>query len=349
MNVTMPTPTPTSTRRRTGLALIAALALAGGCNDAPSSPDPAAAKAKAEAEASPTAAEPGAADSAAAAPDAASAQQLDLLLTWLPPDPLSVAYDRLGQRLDPAILAVVFAIPPKAADLLDERATLDEGLDVVFDGDAEPENWLAPTSLAFSVALSKTPYFVRQLTKPAAELAPFFEAGGFAKNTVEDIEVWLPGGSFPWRIAVLGEVVAFIPVDVPGAGLEPLTTARDSDTSPVEQELARALTEDPMIDLVLFSAGPLVHFDVSQTIAQVQFALRRVPGAGTKVGYEGQVRLSPSGDVDECANALRARTHPEENQQVQKLIADVEFMPDEGGVVGRLAIDPEQVKHFEDR
>ncbi|KIG11915.1 hypothetical protein DB30_02298 [Enhygromyxa salina] len=295
---------------------------------------------------------PAAADSAASpteAPEAAASNELDLLLAWLPPDPLGVAYDRLGERLDPAILAVVYAIPPKAADLLDERATLDEGLDVVFDGDAEPTNWLEPSSLAFSVALSKSPYFVRRLRKDAAELPALFEQGGFAKNTVDEIDVWLPGGSFPWRIAVLGEVVAFIPVDVPGAGLEPLTTARDQDTSPVEQELARALSEDPMIDLVLFAAGPLVHFDVSQTIAQVQFALRRVPGPGTKFGYEGQVRLDPSGDVDECANALRARAHPEENQQVQQLISEIAFTPEQGGVVGRLAIAPEQVKHFADR
>jgi hypothetical protein len=339
MNATTPTTMPTAA----SLILTAALGLTltlSGCKDPPSEPD----DAKSSDEPSTIPADPDAVD--AAALDTSESTELDRLLAWLPPEPLAVAYDRLGQRLDPAILAVVFAIPPKAADLLNERATLDEGLDVVFDGDAEPEHWLLPSSLAFSVALSKTPYFVRQLSKPAAELAPLLEQGGFAKNTVDDIDVWLPGGSFPWRIAVLGEVVAFIPIDVPGAGLEPLTAARDQDSAPVEQELARALTEDPMIELVLFSAGPLVHFDVSQTIAQVQFALRRVPGQGAKIGYEGQVRLAPSGDVDECANALRARKHPEENLQVQALIAAIEFAPDEGGVVGRLAIEPDQVKHF---
>ncbi|PRP96728.1 hypothetical protein [Enhygromyxa salina] len=333
--------------RSVGLLVTAALALgsAAGCKDPPPTPDPA--KSSEAAETPPATQDPAA--SPAEAPPTAASSELDLLLAWLPPDPLAVAYDRVGERLDPAVLAVVFAIPPKAADLLDERATLDEGLDVVFDGDAEPENWLEPSSLAFSVALSKSPYFVRRLRTDAGELGPLFEQGGFAKNTVDDIDVWLPGGSFPWRIAVLGEVAAFIPVDVPGAGLEPLTTARDQASSPVEQELARALTEDPMIDLVLFAAGPLVHFDVSQTIAQVQFALRRVPGPGTKVGYEGQVRLDPSGDVDECANALRARAHPEENQQVQQLIGEIAFAPEEGGVVGRLAIAPDQVKHFADR
>ncbi|PRP89988.1 hypothetical protein ENSA5_69310 [Enhygromyxa salina] len=328
--------------------LLLSLALAG-CKDEETKTKPeaeAGADAKADAKTEAGASDPNAGEDPAQAPAAASGE-LDQLLAWLPPDPIAVAFDRVGQRLDPAIVAVVYGIPPMAADLLVERATLDEALDVVFDGDAEPENWLASDSLAFGVALSKTPYFVRPLTKPAAELAPLFEQGGFSKNTVDEIEVWLPSGSFPWRIALVGDgVAAFIPVDVPGAGLEPLTSARDQDGTAVETELSRTLTDDPMIELVLFSAGPLIHYDVKQTIAQVQFALRRVQGPGAQVGYEGQIRLEPSGDVDECTNELRERAHPEENQQVQKLVSSVEFVVEGGGVVGRLAITPEQVKHF---
>lgn len=287
--------------------------------------------------------------SAEAEQPSGAARELDQLLAWLSPEPLAVAYDRMAERLDPRIVEVVFAIPPKAADLLDERGTLDEGLDIVFDGEAEASNWLGPTSLAFTVALSKTPYFLRPLTKPAAEVGPLLELGGFAKTTFEDVEVWLPDGSFPWRIALLdGEVAAFIPVDLPGAGLEPLNKAKKREASAVETELARALTEDGMIELVLFSAGPLVHFDMRQTIAQVRFTLFKI-STGSKASYEGQIQLTPSGDPDEAADSLRARSLPEENQQIQALVSSVEFQVVAGAVVGRLAITPDQIKHFLDR
>jgi hypothetical protein len=262
----------------------------------------------------------------------------------------------------------VFGIPPKAGHVLDERETLADALALVFEDDSAAGNWLAPPSFGFTVALSRSPYFLRLLSKPAAEVAPLIASAGFTKNTIDGVEVWLPSGSFPWRIALLdGDVAAFIPIDVPGAGLEPLvrepkaegSTGESPDATPpsgpsgrsgtsgtavVEAELRRALTDDPLIELVLVASGPLVHFDVGQSIAQVQFALRRVgPDAP---GYEGQIMLMPIGDPDECANDLRARKHPEENQQVQALIAAVEFAVVEGGVIGRLVIAPDQLKHF---
>jgi hypothetical protein len=293
-----------------------------------------------------------------ATPEAPRASELDRLLAWMPGEPHAVAYDRLGERLDPAVLEVVFAIPPKAGHLLDERGTLDDALALVFEGEAEAGNWLAPPSFGFTISLSRSPYFLRLLSKPAAEVTPLLRDAGFTSNTIDGVELWLPSGSFPWRIALLeGDVAAFIPVDVPGAGLEPLLqreadetgetgdtpSSPSSGTEVVEAELRRALTDDPMIELVLISSGPLVHLDVEQAIAQVQFALRRI--AANATGYEGQIVLMPVGDPDECANDLRARKYPEENQQVQALIAAVEFAVIEGGVIGRLAISPDQLKH----
>jgi hypothetical protein len=296
----------------------------------------------------------------AATTESAPATELDRLLAWMPGEPHAVSYDRLGERLDPAVLEVVFGIPPKAAHLLDERGTLDEAFTLVFEGESETSKWLAPPSFSFTISLSRSPYFLRLLSKPAAEVAPLLVSAGFTKNTIDGVEVWLPSGSFPWRIALLeGDVAAFIPIDVPGAGLEPLLQGRQaagsgedagsgesasSGKAVVEAELRRALTADPMIELVLISSGPLVHFDVDQQIAQVQFALRRI--AANASGYEGQIVLMPVGDPDECANDLRARKYPEENQQVQALIAAVEFSVIEGGVIGRLAISSDQLKHF---
>ena len=298
---------------------------------------------KAEADTSANAETP---DSTGADPAAPAGSELDALLAWLAPDPLAVNYDRLDERLDAATVGVVFALPPKSTDLLVERETLDEALDIVLDGDAEPANWLGAASLAFTVALSKNPYFIRPLTKDRGEVGPLLEAGGFTKNVVEEVEIWLPSGSFPWRIALLdGGMAAFIPVDVPGAGLEPLSSAQAAPPSAIETEISRAINEDPQLEMVLVSAGPLVHYDTNQPIAQVQFGLRKVP-LGAQHGYDGQTRLAPTASADTCAEELRARSHPEENAQVQALMKEVTFVVDQGTVVAQLGVQPEQIKHL---
>lgn len=266
---------------------------------------------------------------------------LDRLLTYLPTDAQRVSYDRLSKRFKVDTLAVVFALPPQAADLLDERTVLDEGLDITLDGDAEPANWLGGTTLAFLLPLGKSPYFLRPLSKPASEVGPLLEQG-FTKTTVEGVDVWLPTGSFPWRVALLeGDVAAFVPVDTVGTGIEPLLAAREAESSPLETELNRSLTQDGAIELLLFAVGPLVHYDITAPIAQVDFLLRRSGDA-----YQGQVTLRPAGSLDEALEQLRTRKHPEENQQVQTLIGALELTTEQNLVVGQLAITADRLKHF---
>jgi len=316
-----------------GLALATCVIVGLGCKANP----------EAKPEANPEASE-AASDTSEAEPTSATNEPLrsfERLLVYLPSEALSVAYDRLERRLDPAVVEVVFALPPKAGSLLDERSMLDQGLDIVLDDEADPSNWLDPTSLTFTVPLTKTPYVLRPLTKPAAEVGPLLDHG-FSKNTVDGVDMWLPTRSFPWRVALLdGDVAAFIPVDAMGSGLEPLLAAREAENSAVEAELHKALSQDPSVEFVLFAGGPLVHLDVAQPIAQVQFALRRIGPS-----YEGQVALTPANDVDSCISELRARKHPEENHQVQGLLAAVNFTIEQGAVIGNLAIDPDSLKHF---
>ena len=266
---------------------------------------------------------------------------LDRLLTYLPTDAQRVAYDRLSKRFNVDTLEVVFALPPQAADLLDERSVLDEGLDITLDGAAEPANWLGTTTLAFLLPLGKTPYFLRPLSKPASEVGPLLEQS-FTKTTVEGVDVWLPTGSFTWRIALLeSDIAAFVPVDTVGTGIEPLLAAREAESSPLETELSRSLAQDGAIELLLFAVGPLVHYDISAPIAQVDFLLRRSGDA-----YQGQVTLRPNGSLDEALEQLRTRKHPEENQQVQTLIGALELATEQNLVVGQLALTPDRLKHF---
>jgi hypothetical protein len=336
----------TGRRTRLGLGLGLLALLAGACERKPADAEPKPDKGEAPGtvaivDTSGAAAEP--------EPAATPATTLERLFRYLPGEATSVAYDRLGQRLDPAVVEVVFAIPPKAADLLAKRALLDRHLDIVLDGDADPGHWLSPISLGFTLPAGKDPFFLRPLTKPAAELAPLLSAS-FNHSEVGgpdgDISVWLPTGSFPWKIAIFADegLAAFIPLDAVGSGVDPLIAATKLENSEVETQLLGVLGPDPSLELVLVSAQPMVHFDVDQPIAQVQFGLRKLGG-----GYEGQIVLAPSGDVDAAVAQLRARKHPEENLQVQALLAAVEFVPERGGVVGRLALEPDQVKHFVNR
>lgn len=282
------------------------------------------------------------------------------LLSWLPSDTLSVSYDRMTKRWDPAVVASVFALPPKAADLLDERRLLDDALAQAFEQDAGSElsksaardrdlAWLGPQSLAFTLPIIRHVYIVRPLLRPASELDELFGSAGFMREEIDGKVVWLPKGAFPWRMAILDErTIAFVPAD-PGAGLQPLIDAAAAPPSPVETQVADALGSDPAIELTLLASGPMLHYDTDAAIGQIQFGLRH-PGPDT---YEGLVVLMPDGDATECANQLRARTSPEDNLQVQALIGAVEFIPEPKltppQVVGRLTIAEDQLKHFVER
>lgn len=334
-----------------GLTLSLALALVLACNTEPA-PQP-----TTEADAPVEPSEPGVAEPTVAEPAPAPANEdaaalLVRLLSWLPSDTLSVSFDRMSKRWNPQVVSAVFALPPKAADLLDERRLLDEALAQAFEGESGTPDlaWLGPQSLAFTQPMIRHAYFVRPLLRPPSELDPLFIAAGFMREELEGKVGWLPKGAFPWRMVILDEqTIAFVPAD-PGAGVSTLIEAAAAPASAVETQVAEALGQDPMIELTLLAAGPLLHYDTDAAIAQLQFALRR---PGPNGGYEGLVVLMPEGDVDECANQLRSRTSPEENQQVQALIAAVQFTPEPTlsppQVIGRLTIAPDQLKHFLER
>ncbi|MFV8754544.1 hypothetical protein ACNOYE_28680 [Nannocystaceae bacterium ST9] len=286
------------------------------------------------------------------APREDSTALLVRLLSWLPSDTLAVSYDRMPERWSPAVLASVFALPPKAADLLDERRLLDEALAQAFETEAGPPDlaWLGPQSMAFTLPIIRHAYLVRPLLKPASELDSLFTSAGFMREEIEGKVVWLPKGAFPWRMAILDEqTIAFVPAD-PGAGVQPLLDAAAAPASPVEAQVSDALGKDPMIELTLLAAGPLMHYDTDAAINQIQFALRR---PGPNLGYEGLVVMMPDGDPSAVATELRERSTPEENLQVQELIKLVEFIPEPTmtppQVIGRLTIAPDQLKHFRAR
>ncbi len=339
-----------------GLTLAMAAALVLACNAEPASETTTTTDAPAKPEPTPSVGEPATSGEPSAAPSAAPIEGSNALLVrllgWLPGDTLAVSYDRMPKRWSPSTISAVFAIPPKAAMLLDERRLLDEALDQAFEAEnGETDlSWLGTQSLAFTLPIIRHAYLVRPLLRPPGELDPIFLAAGFMREELEGKVVWLPKGAFPWRMAILDDqTLAFVPVD-PGAGVQVLIDALAAPPSVVETQVVDALGQDPMIELTLLAGGPLLHYDTDAAITQLQFALRN---AGPTAGYEGMVILMPDGDVDECANQLRARSLPEENQQVQALVGKVVFTPEPSAeppqVIGRLSVASDQLKHFLER
>lgn len=324
-----------------------ACALAGaasGCGGPPDSPTTAAKAARDQTDTRTiaNADESGDGSSAGATPSAPTPTGIDALTAWLDPAASAASFSRGDRGLDPAVVATIYALPPRASELLEIEGRIDEGLAASLGADASA-GLLRPESLLFRPSVSVGIYALRPLAVARADFEAALERAGMVGREIEGFRVYAPHGAFPWKIVILDEgVVGFIPVAEVGSGLPPLTAGRDLPASELELEITKFLREDPGVFLTLHAAGPMLHYDTDARIAMVQFALRADERA-----IVGQVVLQPLGDVDETANQLEARRHPEENQQVQHLIASVAFVREAEVVVGKLEIGPEQLKHVE--
>jgi hypothetical protein len=187
---------------------------------------------------------------------------------------------------------------------------------------------------------------MRTLAVPRTDFEAALLGAGFSRGDAEGMPVFTSSSAtLRHRCVLLDDTtVAFVPAGEAGTGMSPLTAGRDLPASALETQMLEMLAGDPAIALTLHAGGPMLHLDVDARILTTQFALRSL-GEGGDV--EGQVVLAPDGDVDETATALRERRHPEENLQVQSLIADVAFAPEADIVRGRLEVRAERVRHLE--
>ena len=181
--------------------------------------------------AAPAPAPASAAPSAAAAPEAAPAPAAaHPLLAWLDPDSTSAVYTRAAAELDVVALAELFAVPPRAARMLRDLRTFEDGLaTLIGEQGPKPSTWLRPEALAYLPPLARGPYLVRGLSRPRAEVEELLRAAGLAHATIEGMAVYaplpttdadadaapadaLPGhlapaAAFPWRIVFLADDV----------------------------------------------------------------------------------------------------------------------------------------------
>jgi len=310
--------------RRAFLPLLLGASVVHGCTEAKSPPPPPATP-------QPPAPTPSAKPEVTEAPRSTQ----DALLAWLDPDAVTVLYGTPPETLDLDAVAVLFALPPKLARMLRELRLSETGLQAVLPVDAPaPATWFEPELLATHPRLSSETYLVRRLRRPRAEIEPLLEGAGFHAETSEGFTVHTHRGAFPWKLAFLEpDILAYIPVRALGSGLLPLTAARDLPASEVEGQLRTAGASSAQVVLQLFAAGPLLHLDLGDDVAQVMFAARR-----WERGLDVQVQLVPTGDLENAARALGERDLGLETDQVRAIAARVAYTVEGPTVLGRLQL-----------
>lgn len=263
------------------------------------------------------------------------------LLAWLDPNAIAVAWTLLPSDLDIDAFTTVFAVPPRAARLLQDAAEIELALDAVLPADApRPATWLGRETIAFTSLVASGTYVLRPLLRPSDEVVAALEHARMRAETYEGFTILVPNGPLPWKVAILdGNAAAFIPAREIGSGLGPLTAGRDLPEGTTEGELRRALDEDPKAALELYAAGPLLHFDLGHDV--VQFGLRaRAWQAG---GLDVEMRLLPDGEASVAAAALKARDVSLETPTIRALCERVAYSVDGTFVEGRLQLTDDDV------
>ena len=264
------------------------------------------------------------------------------LLEWLDPDAVAIVYVRRAAGIDPEAFSAAFAVPPKLARMLRDVPAVVHGLDAVGDpGDPEPDTWFGPDALATTSIVSSGTYVLHTLAKPRADVERYLEHASMRPSEIEGFTVYEPQGPFPWKVAFLSQsVVAFIPVKEIGSGLSPLTAGRDLPASRAEEELAKVLEEDPSTVLEAVAAGPLLHLDLGQDLAQ--FAVRARPFRGK--GLEVELQLAPLEDPQQAAASLQDRDLSLETDALAALAKKVAFSVEGPVVIGRLQANPDDAR-----
>ncbi len=313
-----------------------AVALCGACGSSgETAPERAAAPATAAATPEPAAVAPTGADTKAAHGGA------EALLAWLDPDAVSMAYLQLPEALDAEAFASVFAMPPKAARLLQDGLGLDAEIDAVVDAEAGPaRSWFGPATLVMQPRIATGAYVLRTLTRPREQVIAALVAAKMRQEVVEGFTVLVPEGALPRKVAFLtDEVVAFIPAREIGSGLGPLTAGRDLPPSETRRELTRVLTEEPAAALELYASGPLLHFDLDRDVLQYAVRARSWQGRGLDV----ELRLLPDGDTAAALATLEHRDLALEPDATKALADRVGYVQDGDFVEGRLQIPAEDL------
>lgn len=284
------------------------------------------------------------------------------LLTWIDPEAAAGVYTRVDPALDLEAIAALFAIPPRAVNLLKDLRAFDDGLAALMTGGGPaPGVWLSKEAVVFLTPSGQAPYLVRGITKPRAEVEAWLLAAGLQRTVVEGMAVFAPGlgpeadgeegpgevgtaagamaaAAFPWRIVFLDDTtVGGFSLREMGTGLGPLTAARDLPASVLEEEWTRAFRDDPELLLELRAGGPMLSLDMADDVALSHLSLRR----WQQSGIDATVELVPIGEDDAPARGaaeIEARRPEHETEAVRELYERVAFTGEPQMIRGRLQL-----------
>jgi hypothetical protein len=259
------------------------------------------------------------------------------LMAWLDPDAIAVGYSRVTEHLRGDAVAVVYALPPRAEDLLQAITDVDEALEAIRPTDApKADTWLGHEALVTAGRMSRRPMVLRPLLVPKAEAAARLQALGLEPQEVDAFEVWMPRRVLPYRVVLLdGDVIGFIPASEPGTGVAPLAAARDMPPSEVETQLEALLAGAEAPAVALFVAGPMLHLDLDEDVLTVRFELRKAAAGG----FDGAIALQlPGEDSKPAVAALEGRKAPEQSDAIQQLVERAAFAANGPIVEGRLQL-----------
>lgn len=268
------------------------------------------------------------------------------LLAWLDPDAVALVYLKRSIPVDPEAFATAFAMPPKLSRMLRDVPAVVEGLDAIHDdADPDPDTWFGPEALASTSRVSSGTYVLHTLALPRADVESYLQHASMRADEYEGVTVYMPQGPFPWKVAFLDDtVVAFVPVKEIGSGLSPLTAGRDLPASRAEQDLQTVLKNEPNALLEAVEAGPVMHLDLEQDLAQFAVSARPFQGRGLEVA----VRLAPLEDATKAAASLRDRDLSLETDALAALAKKVAFTVEGPLVVGRLQATPDDARTLGD-
>ena len=268
---------------------------------------------------------------------------LPRVVEWLDPEATGVLVARGDAlKLDPHVVAAVFALPPATEDLLEPIYDVDWALEASLPKDTKAADLFGDVMMTMHPGVASGVYVVRPL-KVSNDAFVKLLGDAFLSEEIEGITIWRPKGAFPYKIAMLDEgLVAMIPVEEIGSGLAPLTAGRDLPPSPVEEELTKTLAADPDMLLAGTTAGPVMHLELDDDVARARLTMRRFKRSGLDV----EVAFQVMGDADAAAKQLDAHDAPAENDQVRTLAKNVAFSLESGVVVGRLQVLPEDVANL---
>ncbi|MEM7156407.1 MAG: hypothetical protein AAF799_26375 [Myxococcota bacterium] len=263
------------------------------------------------------------------------------LLKWMDPEAVAVAYLRTPRQLKADIVSVIYALPPRAEDLLKGVSDVEHALDAVRPSDApEISTWLGTQALATTGRFSRRPTVLRPLVGSREEAGKQLEAMGLVRKEVDVFEVWEPQRVFPYRVVLLdNDVAAFVPASDPGTGVAPLAAARDMPPGDVRNQLDELLNQPGGPTIALLASGPMMHFDVDQPIIAVRFEMRKTAGGR----MDGRMDLQLEEKPEEAVSALLGRSAPEQNDRIQDIMKRAAFAVEGAIVTGRLELPPADV------